>query len=295
MPFFESIENKRFIMKTTFKFFTLAVLSYSPILVQASPDVLGISLGMTPDQVSKEIREYANEQKLRPLIRTINLSARNPATGRTVALPNGKFVAQYSVGEARQDISGADGKDELSVNFTPTPGNEQVAAIYRRVGFNPGMAPSNANLFNDLKKKYGTPSFESPASQSLHKSMLIWSFDSSGKLSKNFDATRCAVKLPIPTAYVLSPTSPEHSWEEHVLKSWPSLQAYYDVCGTTLLSIRTDINARIGAVQRMYVSLHATKAIIDAQRQANDLMQKGDESAKSNAIKGAESVKSPRL
>jgi hypothetical protein len=74
-------------MKTTFKLLSLAVLSYSPVLAQAAPDVVGIGLGMTPNEASKEIQSYANEQKLRPLPRTINLSARNPATGRTEALP----------------------------------------------------------------------------------------------------------------------------------------------------------------------------------------------------------------
>lgn len=282
-------------MKTTFKLLSLALLSYSPVLAQAAPDVVGIGLGMTPNEASKEIQSYANEQKLRPLTRTINLSARNPATGRTEALPNGKFIAQYAVGEARQNVSGADGQDELSVNFTPAPGNEKVAAIYRRVGFNPGMAPSNANLLSDLKKKYGTPSFETPAAQNGSKTRLIWSFDASGNLLKNIDAEKCNVKLPAPTSYILSPTSPEHSWEEPILKAWPSLQAYYDTCGATVLSVRTEINARVGTVQRLYVALHATKAIIDAQRQANDFMQKGNESAKNNAIKGAENVKSPRL
>lgn len=282
-------------MKTTTKVFVFTALSYAAGLAHASLDIVGISLGMTPSEVANEIQGYAKEQNMRPLIRSINLSARDPATRRSVALPNGKFVAQYSVGEARQNASGADGKDELNVNFTPTPGKERVAAIYRRIGFNPSMAPSNANLFNDLKTKYGTPSYETPASQGAYKSTLIWSFDASGNLMKNFDPEKCRVKLPFPNGSILSPTSPENSWEEPILKSWPTVEAYYGSCGTTLLTIRSEINARIGATQRLYVSLHATKAVIDAQRQANALMQAGDESAKSEAIKGAASVKSPRL
>ncbi len=282
-------------MKTTSKVFVFAALSYAAGLAQASLDVVGISLGMTPSEVSKEIQGYAKEQNMRPLIRSINLSARDPATQRTVALPNGKFVAQYSVGEARQDASGPDGKDELSVNFTPTPGKERVAAIYRRIGFNPSTAPSNSNLFNDLKKKYGTPSYETPASQGAYKSTLIWAFDGSGNLMKNFDPKKCTVKLPFPSGSILSPTSPENSWEESILKWVPTVEAYYALCGTTLLTIRSEINARIGATQRLYVSLHSTKEVVDTQRQADAFMQAGDESAKSNAIKDSQNVKSPRL
>ena len=85
---------------------TLAFILLTCLTVpaQAAPDVLGIGLGMTPDQVARAMQTHAASLRQRPSMLTIQLTARDPATGRAVALPNGKYVAQYAIGEARQAL-----------------------------------------------------------------------------------------------------------------------------------------------------------------------------------------------
>lgn len=276
---------------------TLAFILLTCLIMpaQAVPDVLGISLGMTPDQVAKAMQAHAAELRQRPSILTIQLTARDPATGRAVALPNGKYVAQYAIGEARQEITGSDGEDELSVNFSPRPGKEGAAAIYRRLGFKPGEAPLNTNLLADLRRKYGPPSFEVPPTTGLASSELLWAFDEAGKAVVSHGGQRCMVPLPAPTAYVRSPTAPESPWEQPIVQAWSSTETYYRACGTSVLRVRTTTDRNLGTTSRLYVTYQAVKDVIQAQQGANDLMRRGEESAKGEAVKGAGQVKAPRL
>jgi hypothetical protein len=118
-------------------------------------DVSGVKLGMSPG----EVHTVLSSKNLRNLHEwSENLSYRDAATGKMLAIANGRFVnviaASNSASPAADTGYERDG-ESFEVMFTPTPGHERVMAIVHTVGYSAANAVHESALEAGLIDKYG--------------------------------------------------------------------------------------------------------------------------------------------
>ncbi len=118
-------------------------------------DVSGVKLGMSPGEVkavlsSKNLRNRNEWSE--------NLSYRDAATGKMLALANGRFVNVIAASNPASTAAGtgyeSDG-ESFEIMFTPTPGHERVMAIVHTVGYAATDAIHETALEAGLIDKYG--------------------------------------------------------------------------------------------------------------------------------------------
>ncbi len=119
-------------------------------------DVVGIRLGMSPDEVravfkSKKLLDYNESAE--------TLSYLDSAKGAMQPLANGRFVNVIAAWTPPPSSTSADNYqvdgEALEVMFTPVPGKERVMGIVHTIGYSPSNAVREVVLENGLVKKYG--------------------------------------------------------------------------------------------------------------------------------------------
>jgi hypothetical protein len=136
-------------------------------------DIVGVKLGMSPQQALAAIRAY--DPKLK--IEIMNAFITIPSSGQ-IKVPH--LAVAHTVNP--RVVGGPGGfnqvdgsSEEIVIEFTTPPSPALVAKITRRVAF-PGDQPVPAsNLLDSLRKKYGQESFSDGVSRD-------WIYDSTGTL-----------------------------------------------------------------------------------------------------------------
>lgn len=257
------------------------------------PEVLGLRLGMGPKETLDILRQRPIPPNERPYrIGFILLVAENPnGTGR-IPVPDGKYVSQISNGETGQNATSTDHDDRVSANFTPTPGNERLAAIYRRLGFASGSKPSIQSLAADLNAKYGVPTATSKTNSGKK---YVWAFDGHNNQIRSWGSTSsCYVEFPSPDAYVRQPTSPEVKWTNSLV-NWKGKGTYVQACGSRILTVDVTLLPGEQLADSMRLSFLDIASVIDGQREASALIAATRKNAEDKQIHNADRVKSPEL
>ena len=78
------------------------------------------------------------------------------------------------------------GSENVSVVFSPPPGDPKVVAVTREVSFDESQAPTVEGLSSSLTDKFGQPSYKSSPT-------FIWAWDKTGQVSKANQADTCNV------------------------------------------------------------------------------------------------------
>jgi len=138
-------------------------------------DIVGIKLGMTPEQAFAAVKAFNGQLK----IDIINARVEDPegysgaftrvpqyAVAHTIGLrPNPNFPASF--------VSANGSSDVIVIEFTIPPSPPLVARIVREVNFPRDQLVVASNLLDALRKKYGQ--------ESLQGVYSTWVFDSAGK------------------------------------------------------------------------------------------------------------------
>ena len=138
-------------------------------------DVVGIKLGMTPEQAFAAVKAFNGQMK----IDIINARVEDPegysgsftrvpqyAVAHTIGLrPNPNFPASFVSADGSSDV--------IVIEFTIPPSPPLVARIAREVAFPRDQLVVASNLLGALRKKYGQ--------ESLQGIYSTWVFDSAGK------------------------------------------------------------------------------------------------------------------
>ena len=136
-------------------------------------DIVGVKLGMSPQQALGAIRAYNPKLKIEIMnaFITIPSSSQIKVPHLVVAHTVNPRIVGGPGGFNQMDGS----SEEIVIEFTTPPSPALVAKITRQVVF-PGDQPVPAlNLLDSLRKKYGQESFSDGVSRD-------WIYDSNGKL-----------------------------------------------------------------------------------------------------------------
>ncbi len=121
-------------------------------------DILGLKLGMSPDQA----RPLVKARKLQNYLElSQELAFPDPVTGIALSIPNGNmltFIVGASGNRGYGRIGGLSADYEtLSASFTPVPGAERLVMIVHKVGLRIDEALREDSFYNALTAKYGAP------------------------------------------------------------------------------------------------------------------------------------------
>lgn len=138
-------------------------------------DIVGLRLGMTPEEVRKTIREHDKTFRV------------NEQRASLQDLPGVTFLSEVTAALDRRLPVGA--LDSIGVHFPPPPHKSQAIFINRFKGFEEGTLPLVTTIKDGLIKKYGTPSFIEEPGFEIY---MEWAYDSSGaRISDSFRKQRC--------------------------------------------------------------------------------------------------------
>jgi hypothetical protein len=128
-------------------------------------DIVGVKLGMTPQQATAAIKAYKPGLKIEVL---------NSRLFRPSAAP-GTFarVPHYISAQEPRSQNGA--YEYINVEFTTPPNPPLVAKVERYVQFPIGQPVMASNLLESLRKKYGQENF-------AYSDQRVWVYDVNGKL-----------------------------------------------------------------------------------------------------------------
>lgn len=129
-------------------------------------DVVGIRLGMSPQEALAAIKAYDRNLKIE------TLTARLYPSG-----PQGNFVrVPYSINAHTANANTINGPVEwIALQFTTPPNPPLIAKIVRYTGFPASQPVMVANLLDSLHKKYGQDNLDDGG-------IRAWVYDSNGKL-----------------------------------------------------------------------------------------------------------------
>jgi hypothetical protein len=256
-------------------------------------DIQGVKIGMSPSQATAIVDQLSTKVGSKVTVKSVQLGGSDPATGKFVPLQNGKATLRVSNGNLEMNALSTNDPDQISVNFGAVPGEERVAAIYRRAPFKEGARPLKDNVLSDIFGKYGKPILEDHGTTEV----LYWAFDSKGVPLNTWAGKNCILGFPRPqTGNVMpDPTNPGISWAENIEKYWQdhSVSAYYKSCGSKQLTIQvlsTSV-AGINTVYLMTFMLADIQGINEANGKANALMNVLSQNSKKEAIKNANAIK----
>lgn len=134
-------------------------------------DIVGIRLGMSPQEVTAAIKAANPAMK----VDTLNAGMERPGSTTREAVPH--WMIGHTVGPVRNffqpppDYSG----EVIGVEFTTPPARAVAAKIVREVTFSDREPVMASNLIDALRKKYG------PGEMSVNGN-LVWILDGTGKL-----------------------------------------------------------------------------------------------------------------
>ncbi|MDE2515260.1 MAG: hypothetical protein KGL12_04465 [Rhodospirillales bacterium] len=129
----------------------------------AVPDILGLKLGMTPDQVSSVVKSDLKNPSRSPFIGHLAL--------KSYRSPKILFGESYKDGENAQ--FGELNKEFFFINYS-FPENPRVIYISRSVAFDQASAPTVQSYVNAAIAKYGKPvAIDHPGSPSLR---ITWNW-----------------------------------------------------------------------------------------------------------------------
>ncbi|HKO31104.1 MAG TPA: hypothetical protein VJU54_08185 [Nitrospiraceae bacterium] len=159
----------------------------------SGPDVIGLRIGMTPDQARQRFKSHgfgsSTKSPNRPFdsytessnTLTFTLPGQAPQP-----VPHTKYVAQISgaISDIRIPATENSG-DVVTIFFGPIPGEGGIVLLNRTEYLPASKRPTVAAFAKTLVEKYGTPTEMQPGSPGIYR----WRYDSSGTLYKPTPAT----------------------------------------------------------------------------------------------------------
>jgi len=127
-------------------------------------DIVGIKLGMTPEQAVAAVKAYNPNLKIENL--TARLEHPSGTPGNFVRVP---YTINAYTANTRQDLGPV---EWIAMQFTLPPGPPLLAKVQRYTGFVASQPVMASNLVESLRKKYGQANSEGN----------MWVYDSNGKL-----------------------------------------------------------------------------------------------------------------
>lgn len=131
-------------------------------------DIVGIKLGMTPEQAVEAVKAHNPSLKIENL--TARLEHPSGPLGNFVRVPY--TINAYSA-NSRTDLGPV---EWIAMQFTLPPGPPLLAKVVRYTGFVVGQPVMASNLVESLRKKYGQDNY------AFGGDTLGWVYDSNGKL-----------------------------------------------------------------------------------------------------------------
>jgi hypothetical protein len=129
-------------------------------------DIVGIKLGMTPEQAVAAVKGYNPNLKIVTL--TARLEHPSGPPGNFVRVP---YTIDAYTTNNRQDLGPV---EWIAMQFTMPPGPPLLAKVQRFTGFPINQPVMASNLVESLRKKYGQDNYASTGRG--------WVYDSNGKL-----------------------------------------------------------------------------------------------------------------
>jgi hypothetical protein len=149
----------------------------------SGPDLVGLRIGMTPDEVRAIIKSRGWGPPAKPLNDYEEISKtllfRDLSVGGglvTAPVPNGTFLNGLKAGGVRGDGS----TDHFNVVFTPVPGHERLISVQWHSGAADNKKPTFEVVENMMLAKYGRPTYSPPDPNAGW--YYLWSYDSNGML-----------------------------------------------------------------------------------------------------------------
>ena len=139
-------------------------------------DIVGIKLGMTPEQATAVIRAYKPTLK----IEVLNTRLFHPGSDQFLRVP--RYISA-------QEPNSKNGYESITVEFTQPPSPPLVSKIERYVQMPVGQPVMASSMLESLRKKYGQDNFS-------QNDARAWIYDLSGKLP---------VRLPNTAVYCTNP------------------------------------------------------------------------------------------
>ena len=159
----------------------------------SGPDVIGLRIGMTPDQARLKFKSHgfgsSTKSPNRPFdsytessnTLTFSLPGQAPQP-----VPHTKYVAQISGAITDIKIPATENSgDVLTIFFGPIPGEGGIVLLNRTEYLPASKRPTVATFAKTLIEKYGTPTELQPGSPGIYR----WRYDGSGILYKPTLAT----------------------------------------------------------------------------------------------------------
>ena len=129
-------------------------------------DIVGVKLGMTPEQAVAAVKAYNPNLKIMTL--TARLEHPSGPPGNFVRVP---YTIDAYTANNRQDLGPV---EWIAMQFTMLPGPPLLAKVQRFTGFLASQPVMTSNLVESLRKKYGQDNYASTGRG--------WVYDSNGKL-----------------------------------------------------------------------------------------------------------------
>jgi hypothetical protein len=159
----------------------------------SGPDVMGLRIGMTPDQARQKFKAHGFGSSTKSPNRPFD-SYTESSNALTFSLPgqgpepvlNTKYVAQISGAISDIKIPATENSgDVLTIFFGPIPGEGGIVLLNRTEYLPASKRPAVAAFSKTLVEKYGTPTELQPGSPGIYR----WRYDSGGTLYKPAPAT----------------------------------------------------------------------------------------------------------
>lgn len=159
----------------------------------SGPEVMGLRIGMTPDQARQKFKSHgfgsSTKSPNRPFdsytessnTLTFSLPGQAPQP-----VPHTKYIAQISGAISDIKIPATENSgDVLTIFFGPIPGEGGIVLLNRTEYIPASKRPTVAAFAKTLVETYGTPTELQPGSPGIYR----WRYDSSGTLYKPTPAT----------------------------------------------------------------------------------------------------------
>lgn len=138
-------------------------------------DIVGIKLGMTPEEATAAIKAYDPTMKFG----VVNTRLERPSNPQGfVRVPRYIFVQSANLSAANGQV------ERITIQFTTPPNPPVVQWVERYVQFRVGEPVLASNLMDGIHKKYGQENSGSPGGP-------VWVYDSNGKLLTQVPNVSC--------------------------------------------------------------------------------------------------------
>jgi hypothetical protein len=142
------------------------------------PDIVGLRLGMSLEQIKAGFKAHAEDMKLREVLTVVNNA------------PSTEYLSVLSATNGRRHPVGPD--DAIAVDFAPPPSPRRAIFLERFTGFPEAKRPLYSAVRAALIQKFGTPSHV----QEGPDNYLVWANDRNGNRITGKNALRCGKYAP---------------------------------------------------------------------------------------------------